>query len=67
MGPRDLRGPLNSSVELARAELGRHVKSIRMMPIMAGKTGIYDASGSWNLFTGAGFMGAVSDGCGGWI
>lgn len=66
-GLSDLRGPLNSSVQLARAELARHVSAIRMMPIMDGETGFYEASGSWDLLTGAGFLGAVSDGCGGRI
>jgi site-specific DNA recombinase len=64
-GLRDLRGLLNSSVELARAELARHVGTIRMMPIIVGKIGVYEASGSWNLLTGVGISGAVSDGCGG--
>ena len=48
----DIRQLLNADVLRAKAELGRHVTSIRMLPQGEGKKGHYIAAGDWNLLGG---------------
>ena len=48
----DLRKLLYGNVELARAELAKHVTEIRMIPHRTEQKGFYVAEGEWNLLGG---------------
>ena len=48
----NVRQLLISDVQKAKAELGKHVSGIRMVPQIEGKKGHYVAEGEWNLLGG---------------
>jgi hypothetical protein len=50
----DIRQLLKVDVQKAKAELEKHVTSIRMVPQVEGKKGYYIAEGEWNLLGGYG-------------
>jgi len=50
----NIRQLLVLDVQKAKAELEKHVTSIRMVPQMEGKKGYYIAEGEWNLLGGYG-------------
>lgn len=45
---------LKVALQRAKAELGKHVSEIRMVPQVDGKKGHYVAEGDWNLLGGYG-------------
>jgi len=50
----DIRRLLTTDVQKTKAELEKHVTSIRMVPQIEGKKGHYIAEGEWNLLGGYG-------------
>jgi hypothetical protein len=50
----DIRQLLKVDVQKAKAELEKHVTSIRMVPQVEGKKGHYIAEGEWDLLGGYG-------------
>ena len=50
----EIRQLLSADVQKAKAELEKHVTSIRMVPQLEGKKGHYIAEGEWNLMGGYG-------------
>ena len=50
----NVRQLLISDVQKAKAELGKHVSGIRMVPQVEGEKGHYVAEGKWNLLGGYG-------------
>ncbi len=57
----DIRKLLKVDTQKAKAELGKHVTSIKMVPQVEGKKGFYVAEGEWDLLGGYGEEAAHSD------